>query len=357
MKKVLILANDVTTILQFRCELVTALVQKGHEVVVSVPRSDRISEIEALGARVFETEVSRHGKNPFEDLKLLSNYKKLLKEIQPDIVLSFTIKPNVYGGMACGSLKIPYVANVTGLGVVGDGGIMQKLTLWLYKNGLKKAKCVFFQNEANEKFFREKNVVSGASELLPGSGVNVEKFSFLDYPEEKPTNVVFVGRIIKDKGVFELAEAAKRLSDNKELKFTVVGDVEYGAENPFIELPNVECVGFHKDVRPYLKDAYAIVLPSYHEGMANVLLEAASSGRPILASNIPGCRETFDEGLTGFGFKAKDVDSMTDAIERFVALPYEQKCEMGKAGRKKIENEFNREIVVNKYLEQVNSIQ
>ena len=134
-----------------------------------------------------------------------------------------------------------------------------------------------------------------------------------------------------------------------------MGDVEYGAENPFVGLPNVECVGFHKDVRPYLKDAHAIILPSYHEGMANVLLEAAASGRPILASVIPGCMETFDEGVTGFGFNVKDVDSTTAAIERFVALPYEQKREMGKAGRKKIENEFSREIVVNKYLEQVNS--
>ena len=355
MKKILILVNDVTTVLQFRCELVRALVDEGHEVTVSVPKSDRIPEIEALGAKVIETEVSRHGKNPIEDLKLLANYKKLLKSVAPDIVLTFTIKPNVYGGMACGSLKVPYVANVTGLGVVGDGGIMQKLMLWLYKNGLKKAKCVFFQNQANEQFFRDKKVISGKTELLPGSGVNIEKFSFVDYPEEKTANVVFVGRIIKDKGVFELAEAAKRLVNNSDVRFTVVGDVEYGAENPFVGLPNVECVGFHKDVRPYLKDAHAIILPSYHEGMANVLLEAAASGRPILASVIPGCMETFDEGVTGFGFNVKDADSTTAAIERFVALPYEQKREMGKAGRKKIENEFSREIVVNKYLEQVNS--
>ena len=357
MKKILILANDVTTILQFRCELVTALVEEGHKVTVSVPRNDRIPEIEALGAKVVETEVARHGKNPFEDLKLLNNYKKLLKKIKPDIVLSFTIKPNVYGGMACGSLKIPYVANVTGLGVVSDDGIMQKLMLWLYKKGLKKAKCVFFQNQDNEQFFREKKIVSGRTELLPGSGVNTEKFSFVDYPEEKTTNVVFVGRIITDKGVFELADAARHLLNNRDLKFTVVGDVEYGSRNPFADLSNVECVGFHKDVRPYLKDAHAIVLPSYHEGMANVLLEAAASGRPILASNIPGCRETFDEGVTGFGFQVKDADSLTAVIKKFVALPYEQKRAMGEAGRKKIEREFDRKIVIKKYLNQINSLE
>lgn len=356
MKKILILVNDVTTVLQFRSELVRALVAEGHEVLVSVPKSERIPEIEALGAKVVETEVARHGKNPIQDLKLLNNYKKLLKIIKPDIVLSFTIKPNVYGGMACGALKIPYVANVTGLGVVGDGGIMQKLMLWLYKQGLKKAKCVFFQNQANEAFFREKKVVSGATELLPGSGVNVERFSFMEYPNVEQTNIVFVGRIIKDKGVFELAQAAEKLKAEEGLCFTIVGDVEYGAENPFVNMPNVNCVGFHKDVKPYLEKAHAIVLPSYHEGMANVLLEAAACGRPILASNIPGCQETFDEDVTGFGFEPKNVESLCEAIEKFVALSYEQKCEMGKAGRKKIEEQFNRQIVVDKYFEQINSL-
>lgn len=356
MKKILILVNDVTTVLQFRCELVSAIVTEGHEVLVSVPTSDRIPEIEALGAKVLETEVARHGKNPLQDLKLLRNYKNLLKEVKPDIVFSFTIKPNVYGGMACKKLKIPYVANVTGLGVVGDGGIMQKLMLWLYKQGLKKAKCVFFQNQANEKFFREKKVVSVTTELLPGSGVNVEKFSFMEYPNVEQTNIVFVGRIIKDKGVFELAQAAENLKEREDLCFTVVGDVEYGAENPFINVKNVNCVGFHKDVKPYLEKAHAIVLPSYHEGMANVLLEAAACGRPILASNIPGCQETFDEGITGFGFEAKNVESLCEAIEKFIALPYEQKQEMGKASRKKVEEQFNRQIVVNKYLEQINSL-
>ena len=357
MRKVLILVNDVTTVLQFRCELVRALVADGNEVVVSVPKSERIPEIEALGARVVETAVARHGKNPLQDLKLLGNYKKLLKAEKPDIVLTFTIKPNVYGGMACGDLKIPCVANVTGLGVVGDKGLLQKLMLWLYKQGLKKAKCVFFQNQANQEFFTEKKIVSGQTQLLPGSGVNVEKFSYMEYPQEEQVNIVFVGRIIKDKGVFELAEAAKALEGNENLRFTVVGDVEYGAENPFTELKNVECVGFHKDVRPYLQQAHAIVLPSYHEGMANVLLEAAASGRAVLASKIPGCQETFDEGVTGFGFEMQDVESLRLAIEKFAALPLAQKREMGKAGREKMETQFNRQIVVDKYLEQVNSVE
>ncbi|MBQ8840659.1 MAG: glycosyltransferase family 4 protein [Clostridia bacterium] len=356
MKKVLLLANDVTTILQFRQELVKALVKAGNEVIVCVPQSDRISEIEALGATVETVQVARHGKNPFKDIGLYLDYKRLIKKINPHIVFSFTIKPNVYGGMACGRLKTPYVANVTGLGVVGDKGILQKLMLTLYKNGCRRAVCVFFQNKSNLEFFREKGVVKENVCLLPGSGVNVERFSYMDYPTEETTNIVFVGRIIKDKGVFELAEAAKKYENDSRVKFTVVGDVEYGSENPFSGMANVECVGFHKDVRPYLEKAHAVVLPSYHEGMANVLLEGASSGRIILASEIPGCEETFDEGVTGFGFEPKNSDSLCEAIDKLLALPYEKKREMGKAGRDKMEQQFNRQIVVNKYLEQINLV-
>ncbi len=355
MKKILILANDVTTIMQFRTELVLALVEAGNEVLVSVPKSERNSEIETLGATVIETNSSRHGKNPLEDFSLYLNYRRLIKEHKPDFVLTYTVKPNAYGGLACGQLKVPYAANVTGLGVIEDEGLLQKLMLILYKVGCKKAKCVFFQNKSNLQFFQQRKVVGDNVRLLPGSGVNIEKFSYLEYPQSKKTNIVFVGRIIKDKGVFELAEVAKRYLNNDNVQFTVVGDVEYGSENPFSDLKNVNCVGFHKDVRPFLQDAHAVILPSYHEGMANVLLEGASSGRPILASNIPGCEETFDEGVTGFGFEVKNADSIKCAVDKFLDLTYEQKCEMGRKGREKMEKQFNRKIVINKYFNMINN--
>ncbi len=355
MKKILILVNDVTTIMQFRTELIKALVTAGNEVLISVPKSERNVEIEALGATVIETNASRHGTNPLEDLKLFLSYIKLLREHKPDVVLTYTVKPNSYGGMACGLLKVPYMANVTGLGVIEDEGLLQKIMLILYKLGCRKAQCVFFQNKSNLEFFQKKNVVGKNVELLPGSGVNIEKFSYLDYPQDEKINIVFVGRIIRDKGVYELSEVAKQYLNNDNVKFTVVGDVEYGSENPFTGLSNVSCVGFHKDVRPFLQDAHAVVLPSYHEGMANVLLEGASSGRPILASVIPGCKETFDEGVTGFGFQVKDVDSIKSAVDKFLSLSHEQKCEMGKKGREKMVNQFNRQIVINKYLNKINN--
>ncbi len=355
MKKILILVNDVTTIMQFRTELIRELVSAGNQVLVSVPKSERNTEIEELGATVIETNASRHGKNPLEDFFLYLNYRKLLKEHKPDFVFTYTVKPNAYGGLACGQLKVPYAANVTGLGVIEDEGLLQKLMLTLYKVGCKKAKCVFFQNKSNLDFFQQRKVVGDNVQLLPGSGVNIEKFSYLEYPQDGKINIVFVGRIIKDKGVFELSEVAKQYLNNENVHFTIVGDVEYGSENPFSELPNVNCVGFHKDVRPYIQEAHAIILPSYHEGMANVLLEGASSGRPIIASRIPGCQETFDEGVTGFGFEVKNADSIKCAIDKFLALTYEQKCEMGKKGREKMENQFNRKIVINYYFNIIKS--
>ena len=354
MKKILILANDVTTIVQFRTELVKALVDAGNEVLVSIPKSERNHEITDLGAKVIETASSRHGTNPLEDFKLFLSYIKLLKEHKPDIVLTYTVKPNSYGGMACGLLNIPYISNVTGLGVIEDEGLLQKIMLMLYKIGCRKAKCVFFQNKSNLEFFKQKKIVGENVVLLPGSGVNTEKFSYMEYQQSEKTNIVFVGRIIKDKGVFELSEVAKQYQNNDNVKFTIVGDVEYGSENPFSDLKNVNCVGFHKDVRPFLQDAHAVILPSYHEGMANVLLEGAASGRPILASRIPGCEETFDEGETGFGFTVKDAKSTKNAVDKFLSLSQEQKCEMGKKGRLKMEKQFDRRIVIQKYFDLIN---
>ncbi len=354
MKKILILANDVTTIVQFRKELIKALVDVGNEVLVSVPEHPRNAEIVELGATIVESKASRHGKNPLQDIALLLNYRKLIKMHKPDFVLTYTVKPNAYGGMACGRLKVPYAANVTGLGVIENEGLLQKLMLTLYKAGCKKAKCVFFQNESNLEFFRTRKIVGENVVLLPGSGVNVDRFSYLEYPADGKINILFVGRIIRDKGVYELSEVAKQYLDNKNVHFTILGDVEYGSENPFVGLDNVSCMGYNNDVIPFLRESHAVILPSYHEGMANVLLEGASSGRPILASTIPGCRETFDEGVTGFGFEVKNSDSLKAAVDKFLSLSYEEKLEMGKRGREKMEKQFDRKIVVGKYFEIIN---
>ena len=358
MKKIVILVNSDIVIYNFRLELVEALLSNGYQVVIISPYGKRIDFLTQLGCKFIELNLARHGKNLFQDLNLLKNYKKILKLEKPDVVLTYTIKPNIYGGMACQSLKIPYIANITGLGdAIENGGLLQKITLFLYKLGLKKVKNVFFQNASNQKFFLDNKIVKGNNDLLPGSGVNIERFAYAEYPTNDAIKLLFIGRITRDKGVNELAEVAKIIASKyQNVVFDIVGWADEGSENPFEELKNCCCYGNQINVKPFIEKAHAIVLPSYHEGMANVLLEAAACGRPILASNIPGCQETFDEDITGFGFEPKNIESLCEVIEKFIALPYEQKCEMGKLGRKKMEEQFNRQIVVNKYLEQINSL-
>ncbi|MBE7100553.1 MAG: glycosyltransferase family 4 protein [Clostridiales bacterium] len=358
MKKIVILVNSDIVIYNFRLELVEALLSNGYQVVIVSPYGKRIDFLTQLGCKFIELNLARHGKNLFQDLNLLKNYKKILKLEKPDVVLTYTIKPNIYGGMACQSLKIPYIANITGLGdAIENGGLLQKITLFLYKLGLKKAKNVFFQNASNQKFFLDNKIVKGNNDLLPGSGVNIERFAYAEYPTNDAIKLLFIGRITRDKGVNELAEVAKIIASKyQNVVFDIVGWADEGSKNPFETLGNCYCHGSQVEVKPFIEKTHAIVLPSYHEGMANVLLEAASCGRPILASNIPGCQETFEEGVTGFGFEPKNIESLCEVIEKFIALPYEQKCEMGKLGRKKMEEQFNRQIVVNKYLEQINSL-
>lgn len=358
MSKILFLINSDSGLYQFRLELLEELLKQNHEVIIATPKGDYTDKFIEMGCRIRFTNLSRHGKNIFQELKLLKTYKKILKEEKPDVVLTYTIKPNIYGGIACRALKIPYIANVTGLGdAIENGGFLSKISLFLYKRGLKKANCVFFQNKANQTFFTNKHIISTKYDLLPGSGVNLERFSYLDYPQEEEVRIVFVGRITRDKGVFELAKAIEIITEkNNNVFFDIVGRIDENCENPFQGLKGCQYHGEQSDVRPFLKNAHAIVLPSYHEGMANVLLEAAACGRVVLASNVPGCIETFDEGISGFSFKVKDVEDLTKTIEKFIDTSYNKKVEMGKAGRNKVENQFDRRIVVEKYLEQINLI-
>ncbi len=359
--RILILSNSGIGLYNFRFELIQKL-SKEHEVGFCVPCHERNQKFEEIGCRFFECQIERHGTNPLKELKLLSFYRKILKEYSPDLVLTYTIKPNIYGGMACASLKIPYIANITGLGTaIQRGGRGSEILLRLYRYGLRKARMVFFQNRDNQKFMSERGIVKGEQDLLPGSGVNLEKHCFEEYPQtQDPITFLFAGRLMKDKGVTELFEAAKRIRQKYDhVHFVAVGNcqAEYREELEAIaDSSTVQLAGFQPDVHSFMKQAHAIVHPSYHEGMSNVLLEGAACGRPILASNIPGCREAFEEGVSGIGFEPKNVDSLCQAIEKFIALPHEAKAEMGRAGRRKVEQEFDRGIVIAKYMDQIQKI-
>lgn len=313
-----------------------------------------------------ESKLERRGKNLASDLKLFTHYIGLIKNIKPNVVLSYTIKPNLYGGLASRLLNTPYICNITGLGSGFSGNsILKKLIIQLYKHSLKKANCVFFQNNEDRKILQEHGIVKNNYQVIPGSGVNLDEYQYTSYPPmDSKITFTFIGRIMKDKGIDEFLEAAKAIKQKYEnTSFAVIGfieptQVQYSEKiKQYSEDGYIEYVGFQKNVIPYIEQSHCIIQPSHGgEGMSNVLLETAAIGRPLIASDIPGCRETITKGVNGFTFEAKNPLDLISKIEQLLALPYPARVEMGKASRVKVEQEFNRNYVVERYLEQINKV-
>lgn len=361
MKKILILANDTTYTYNLRDVLLKTFIAEGYEVIVVCERLNYSKEMLDLGVRLIDLKMNRRSKNPFSDLSLLAQFRGIIKQEKPSVVLTYNIKPNVYGGIACKMARVPYIPNITGLGTaVENAGIMQKISTTLYKIGVSKAACVMFQNEGNKQYFIESGLLGENSKtcLLPGSGVNLEKFAYQPYPDpESPMIFSIIGRIMKDKGTDELLEAAKTVKEkHPDVRFRMIGyfDENYqSVVKKAVKESLVEYVEEQEDIRPFVNESWAVIQPSHHEGMSNVLLESAATGRPVIATDIPGCREAFDNDISGFAFPVGDSKALAEAIIRFIELPYETKLRMGKAGRLKMEHEFDRNIVAQAYLTEI----
>ena len=362
MKKILILANLDMGLYNFRKELLQKLLLEGYEVYISLPDGPRVKDMVAMGCKFIETPVDRRGMNPIADLRLFFRYRKMLKKIQPDVVLTYTVKPNIYGGLACRMAKIPYLSNITGLGsAIHNGGITQKLLVFLYGLSAKTASCLFFQNSQNQEFFQAKKIISENCVLLPGSGVNLKDYAYESYPaEEVPVSFLFIGRLMRDKGVAELVTAARSIrKDYPEITFDLVGFCEEEYQDTFSQLNDgnvVNALGQQQNVKEFIKTHSATVLPSYHEGTANVRLESASMGRPCIASRIPGCMEIVDDGVTGYLCEAKDALSLEEALRKFIRLSYTERKEMGVLGRLKMEREYDRKIIIEHYLQEIGKV-
>jgi glycosyltransferase involved in cell wall biosynthesis len=357
--KILVLANFGMGLYKFRKELLEALI-KNNDVYISLPNDEYVPKLEKLGCQFIETRLERRGTNPLNDLNLLLHYIRTIKRINPDIVLTYTIKPNVYGGIASRLTRTPYITNITGLGTaVENRGLIQKVTLNLYRIALKNASCIFFQNAANQKFFTQHSIIKTKTRMIPGSGVNLENHPFEEYPEENGgIKFLFIGRIMKAKGIEELLQAAQKVKEKyTSVQFDLIGGIEEEYHQQLFELQNLGVINYHgqqEDVHSFIKKAHVTILPSYHEGTSNVLLESASSGRPVLASMVPGCIETFEDDVSGIGFEVRSVESLEEAILKFIRLPFAEKRAMGLAGRRKMEKEFDRELVIHSYLDEIN---
>ncbi|AOZ97437.1 glycosyltransferase family 4 protein [Butyrivibrio hungatei] len=361
--KILILTNYANGLYLFRKELVESFIKEGHQVVVSVPSDENCKKLEGLGVEIIETALDRHGMNPAKDIKLFNTYLSMIRKEKPQVVLTYTIKPNIYGAMAAKILKVPYISNITGLGTaIENGGMLSKILIKMYSSSLRRAQKVFFQNEKNMDFMQKHGIAKDNAGLLPGSGVNLTEHPFRDYPsEEDGIRLLAVVRVMRDKGIEEYLNAAKVVGgSNSNVHFELVGEFEEDERDKYEEqIKDLEKQGLlkyygHLDtVEPVMAKSHVIVHPSYHEGLSNVLLEAAACGRPVLASNVHGCIETFEDGVSGMAFKSQDKEALIDAIKKMLALTKEQRSEMGKKGRKYIEDHFDRNIVINAYKEEL----
>lgn len=363
---ILILSNSSSGLYEFRNEVVEDLLSD-HEVFISLPDEDSYTKILAdEGCHIFHTPFNRRGMNPISDVLLMFRYIRLIRIIKPNMVFTYTIKPNIYGGMACRLTHTNYATNITGLGTaIQGGGILSKVLIRMYRIALNKAKAVFYQNEYNMKFMLGQRV-SGQEQsiLLPGSGVNTIKHSYKPYPsEDKGVRVLAVLRIMKDKGIEEFLYAADRICDEFDAHFVLAGGYEDDARQEYeseiqrlVEAGKLEYVGFCDRIDELYERSHILIHPSYHEGLSNVCLEAAACGRLVVTTDVPGCRETVIPGETGLLFKSKDKNAAYNALVEILSISSSEREHMGRQGRKYVEENFNRESVVRIYREVVESV-
>ena len=356
--KIMILTNHSYMLYQFRKELIQEFMKK-YEVVLSMPYVGHEDDFKKMGCKCIETPIDRRGINPVTDLKLIRAYRRMLKSEKPDMVVTFSIKPNIYGGLLCGWMKIPFCANVQGLGTAFQKKGLAEFVTVLYKIAFHHVKKVFFENKANAKEFRKRKIIPAKKQVvLKGAGVNLDHYRYCPSREEDQIKLLFVGRIMKEKGVDELFYAAKKLKKEygDKIEVGLVGFFEDEYKEQVEQLQEdgvVRFYGFQEDVCPFYENASCVVLPSYHEGMSNVLLEAASTGRALITSNIPGCREAVDEGINGYLCRVKSAKSLYQKMRKFVELTKEERKEMGKNGRRKMQVQFDKKDVVRKTVKAV----
>lgn len=366
-----LLTNNDDDVYCFRKELLEGFIKEGYNILISCPYGEKFELLTDMEYIYDNPEIDRRGTNPVNDSKLFLHYLNLFRKQKPDVVLTYTAKPNVYGSIAAHLLGIPVINNVTGFGsVLNKGGALQKFVMELFKIAYSKSACVMFQNETNMKLAEKTGMVKGKKRLIPGSGVDTERYPLQPYPDGgngiDGDEVVFnyIGRILHDKGVDDYIENAKRIKEKyPNTRFNMLGFIEPTEMHYKEELEELEkrgivhYLGSQKDVKPFVASAHATIHPStYGEGMSNVLLESASSGRVLITTDNPGCFETLIDGETGFIYHGGNVDELFEKTEKFLALSNEERKLMGEKGREYIKDNFSRSIVVKAYLDEIEKL-
>ncbi len=368
-KKIAVIENGLFSTYTMRDGLMKKLMEEGYDVTILTHTNSFVSHVEKTGLHVIN--IGSGILNPIKVFKYIFNLYKALKKLQPDVCLTFSIRPAIFGNFITRYLNIPTITNITGVGpLFTSKNLAYRIARLFYRLSLSKTKKVFFQNSDDLNLFLKNKFVSAeVAKSIPGSGVDYEKFSPL-YKEEKEENqfmFLFIGRLIKDKGIFEFVEAAKILRKKyPEILFHVIGPFWHqNLKSNTIsksELQNwiiegiIDYEGEKKDIRKFIAKADCIVLPSYREGTSNILLEAASMEKPIVTTNTTGCKEIVEDGVTGFLCEVKNSKALADKMEKMYLLPPEERFLMGKKGRQKMIKEFDKKIVLNNYLNAIDEI-
>lgn len=360
MKKVLFMVNRDFVLYNFRLELVERLLQEKYEVFICLPYGEKVDEMISMGCKFVPVQIDKRGTNPIRDLKLMRDYRRIMKEVQPDIILMYTTKVDIYAGIVAGMLKIPYLLNVSGLGTALEfESPLQKLMVALYKIAAKNAKCVFFQNQENLDFFMKRNMYKGKYQLIPGSGVNLKRWALMEYPDDSQTvEFLFIARVIKEKGIEEYLETAKQIKQEfPNAIFHILGPCDGEYKEVLKEYESAGYIQYHgmiQDTREFLKHAHCTIHPSFYpEGISNVCLESAACGRPVITTNRSGCRDTVNDGVTGYIFEQRNTKQLIEMVRKFMLMDNEERKQMGLAGREKMEQEFSRELVIEAYMREM----
>ena len=366
-KTIVISYNTARYLYRFRIGIVRALIERKHKVVVVAPWDEYSLKLRDLGCDVYDIKMDNKGSHPLADARTLLAYRKIYRQIQPDLALHFTIKPNIYGTLAARSLGVPCINMVTGVGTAFiQESWLTRIVERLYKISQGWPHKVFFQNMDDLGLFINRGLVqTGNTELLSSSGVNLSLFSAAPPANNAAPIFLLIGRMLKDKGVVEFVEAARLVkARHPDVRFQLLGQLDVVNRtaisreqmDSWVTERVIEYLGETDDVRPYIAQADCVVLPSYREGLSKTLLESAAMARPIVATDVPGCREVVDDEVSGYLCEVKNKDDLANKLERMLMLSSEQRAEMGRKGREKMQREFDEQIIIRRYLDVIDEI-
>lgn len=362
----LIAANSCWNLANFRAPIIRGLIDGGYRVVASAPLDDAAPSLLALGVEIEAIAMDARGVSPLNDARLLRDYRKLIRRVRPDAFLGFTAKPNIFGSAAAASLGVPAINTITGLGTgFLSGGVLRSIVSILYRWGMRRSRKVLFHNQEDRDMFVRSRLISvEQAGVVAGSGIDLDRFTASPRADRGgPPVFLFVGRLLRDKGLGEFLEAASIVRGQRPARFQVIGSVEdhpKAIARDCIEAAAasgaVELLGRTDDVRPFIADADCVVLPSYREGLPRVLLEAAAMTRPVIATDVPGCRQVVDEGITGLLCEPRSACALAQALLKVAAMSPGDRSAMGQRGRAKVEREFSGVRVLATYLEALDDL-